>query len=68
LERKREFLEIRKDFYDYVISVPLKYAADLVNDKEIGYISKEEVYQGCYYDEEIGFKREKHSGGGTLIC
>ena len=68
LERKSEFLRIRKYFYDYVISVSLKYAADLVNDKEIGYITKEEVEQGCYYDEEIGFKREKQSGGGTLIC
>jgi len=67
-ERKNEFLRIRRDFYDYVISVPYQYAADLVNDKEIGYIPKEEVEQGCYYDEETGFKREKQPGVGTLVC
>jgi len=65
--RKNEFLRIRKNFYDYVISVPFQYAADLVNDKEIGYIPKEEIEQGCYYDEETGFKRENQSGAGTLI-
>jgi CRISPR-associated endonuclease/helicase Cas3 len=68
LERKSEFLRMRKDFYDYVISVPFQYAADLVNDEEIGYISKEEIEQGYYYDQETGFKREKQSNGGALIC
>ena len=67
-ERKSEFLRIRRDFYDYVISVPFQYAADLVNDQEIGYISKEEIEQGHYYDQETGFKRETQSGGGTLVC
>ncbi|PKP54646.1 MAG: CRISPR-associated helicase/endonuclease Cas3 [Candidatus Altiarchaeales archaeon HGW-Altiarchaeales-3] len=66
-ERKNEFLQIRKDFYKYVISVPYQYAADFIKDKDIGYISKEEIEQSHYYDEETGFKREKQSGGGTLI-
>lgn len=67
LERKNEFLKIRKDFYEYVISVPLQYAKDLANDEEIGYISKTKIEQGLYYDQETGFKREKESEGGTLI-
>lgn len=67
-ERKNEFLKIRKDFYEYVISVPYQYAADFIKDKDIGYISKEEIEQGHYYDQETGFKREKQSDGGTLIC
>ncbi len=66
-ERKNEFLKIRKDFYDYVISIPYQYAANLTNDKEIGYISKEEIEQGLYYDRETGFKREKESEGRALI-
>ncbi len=68
LERKNEFLKIRKDFYEYVISVPLQYATGLTNDEEIGYISKKEIDQGLYYDQETGFKREKESEGGALIC
>jgi len=67
LKRKNEFLKITKDFYDYVISVPLQYAAGLLNDREIGYISKEKIDQGLYYDQETGFKREKQSEGGVLI-
>jgi len=69
-ERKNEFLKIRKDFYDYVISVPLQYATDLLDDNnnEIGYISKDEIEQGLYYDWETGFKRRKESEGGAFIC
>jgi len=67
-ERKNEFLRIKKNFYDYIISVPYQYAADfIVEDKTIGHISLEEIKQNNYYDPETGFKREKESGGGTLI-
>ncbi|HBY57408.1 MAG TPA: CRISPR-associated helicase/endonuclease Cas3 [Candidatus Atribacteria bacterium] len=67
-ERKNEFLKIRKNFYDYVISVPSQYAQGLLNDKEeLGYISKDEIDQGHYYDSETGFKREKESEGGAFI-
>lgn len=67
-ERKNEFLKIKKDFYDYVISIPYQYAADFITeDKGMGYISLEEIKQNNYYDPETGFKREKKSGGGTLI-
>ena len=67
-ERKNEFLKIKKNFYDYVISVPYNYAADFVTeDKAIGHISLEEIKQNNYYDQETGFKRKAESGGGTLI-
>lgn len=67
-KRKNEFLKIKKDFYDYVISVPYNYAADFVTeDKDIGHISLEEIKQNNYYDPETGFKREEQSVGGTLI-
>jgi len=67
-KRKNEFLKIKKIFYDYVISIPYRYATDfIVEDKTIGHISLEEIKQNNYYDPETGFKREGESGGGTLI-
>jgi len=67
-ERKNEFLKIKKIFYDYVISVPYRYANDfIVEDKAIGHISLEEIEQNNYYNPETGFKRKDESGGGTLI-
>jgi len=67
-ERKKEFLNIKKDFYDYVISVPKKYEnqVDFNEETGIGYISKKEINQGVGYDLETGFKRESVCGG-TLI-
>jgi len=67
-KRKNEFLKIKKNFYDYVISVPYSYAADFITeDKGIGHISLEEIKQNNYYDLETGFKRGEGSVGGTLI-
>lgn len=66
-ERKNEFLKIRKYFYEYVISIPYQYAADFIEDKDMGYISQEEIEQGNYYDQEIGFIRNKQNNGGVLI-
>ena len=67
-KRKNEFLKIKKNFYDYVISIPHQYATDfIVEDKAIGHISLEEIKQNNYYDPETGFKREEGSVGGTLI-
>jgi len=34
----------------------------------MGHISLEEIKQNNYYDPETGFKREKQSSGGALIC
>lgn len=52
-ERKNKFLEIKKDFYDYVISVYKKNMEWLVVG-EINYISRKDL-ENCY-DRETGFK------------
>lgn len=64
LERKKNFLKIKKDFYDYVISIPKIYASDF-GDDEIGHVSNEELKN--YYDIETGFKRGT-AGNGVMIC
>lgn len=63
-ERKLEFLKIKKQFYDYVISVSKNYSADFKED-ELGFVNNYELES--YYDQETGFKREK-AGCGNLIC
>ena len=63
LERKTAFLSIKKQFYDYVISVPKSKAGRLVNEGlGIGHISLEELK--IWYDPETGFTP---NDGGTLI-
>lgn len=65
-EKRRRRLEIRKEFNDYMISVPKKYAAALVNDNsKIGYISRDELSN--YYDMETGFMRAGAGGGSMII-
>ncbi|PWB54321.1 MAG: hypothetical protein C3F06_04530 [Candidatus Methanoperedenaceae archaeon] len=64
LDRKKEFLKIKKQFYDYVISVSKNYAA-YFKDKELVFVNNYELES--YYDKETGFKREK-AGYGNLIC
>jgi CRISPR-associated endonuclease/helicase Cas3 len=64
-ERMRKKLAIRKDFSEYVISAPEKYAHNLVaEDSDMGYISRDELPN--YYDEETGFMRDG-AGGGSMI-
>lgn len=67
-ERRKLFLEIKKKFYDYVISVPEKFKNQVGFDEKmgIGRISKKEIDQGNGYDPETGFKRDP-PGSGTLI-
>lgn len=67
-ERRKLFLEIKKKFYDYVISVPEKFRNQVGFDEKmgIGRISKIEIDQGNGYDPETGFKRDP-LGSGTLI-
>lgn len=67
-ERRKRFLKIKRDFYDYVISIPQKYKNQAGFDEKtgIGYISKIEIDQGIGYDPETGFKRDTPDGG-TLI-
>jgi CRISPR-associated endonuclease/helicase Cas3 len=64
LERKKEFLKIKKQFYNYVISVPKNYVGGF-KEGEINHVSKDELSN--YYDAETGFKREA-AGEGLLIC
>ena len=64
-ERIRKNLKIKKDFSEYLISAPEKYAHSLVGeDSEIGYISNAELPN--YYDTETGFKRAG-AGEGSMI-
>jgi len=62
LEKRNAFLKIRKEFNDYIISVPEKYAIGFEKDN-INYVSKEEL--SSYYDLETGFKRGS-AGSGIL--
>jgi CRISPR-associated endonuclease/helicase Cas3 len=64
-ERIRKKLAIRKDFSEYVISAPEKYAHNLIfEDSDMGYISKDELPN--YYDLETGFMRAG-AGEGSMI-
>jgi len=67
-KKKNEFLKIKKQFYDYVISVPIKHKNDVGYDDvlKIGYISKKEINNGISYDVETGFK-SKNTCDGTLF-
>ncbi len=62
LEKRNEFLKIRRAFNDYIISVPRTYAPDFEQDK-INYISKEEIDAGIYYSLRTGFKRMSNNSG-----
>jgi len=62
-ERRRNFLKIKREFFDHVISVPEKYAKGLFReDLGIGHISHEELK--IWYNPETGFTS---NDGGTLI-
>jgi CRISPR-associated endonuclease/helicase Cas3 len=66
LERTKKYLKIKKNFSEYVISVPEKYAINLTaEDSEIGYISRDELSN--YYDLETGFMREGAGDGSMII-
>jgi len=55
-KRKTEFLKFKKDFYDYVISVPEKYVPENEHENTgIVYISNEQV-ESCY-DKHTGWIR-----------
>jgi CRISPR-associated endonuclease/helicase Cas3 len=67
-ERKKKFLAIKKDFYDYVISVAKTYEKQVGFDEKLGmgYISKTEIDHEIGYDPEVGFKKASPRSG-TLI-
>jgi CRISPR-associated endonuclease/helicase Cas3 len=57
LERKERFLNIRKKFNEYLISVPKKdFSCEEPEDLNIGYIPFEQIKH--YYDPETGFVLE----------
>jgi CRISPR-associated endonuclease/helicase Cas3 len=65
LERTKKYLKIKRDFSEYVISAPEKYAHNLIFEgSDMGYISNDELPN--YYDEETGFMRAG-AGEGTMI-
>ncbi|HEW91517.1 MAG TPA: CRISPR-associated helicase Cas3' [Thermotogaceae bacterium] len=62
IKRKNEFLGIKKQFYEYMISIPKAKAQSLVDaDTGIGYVSHEELES--WYDKETGFV----SGEGRVL-
>jgi len=63
LEKRNEFLKIKRKFNDYIISVPEKYAPPGFEKGRINFISKDEI--PSYYDLETGFKRDI-AGKGML--
>ncbi|MDD1763012.1 MAG: CRISPR-associated helicase/endonuclease Cas3, partial [Methanothrix sp.] len=66
LERTKKYLKIKKDFSEYVISAPDKYAHDLIMEKfRMGYISSDELPN--YYDLETGFMRAGAGSGSMII-
>lgn len=66
IERSKKYLEIKKDFSEYVISAPVKFAHSLVpENSDIGYISNAELSN--YYDDETGFKRAGAGEGAMII-
>ena len=63
LEKRNAFLKIRKEFNDYIISVPEKYALPHFEKGVLIYISYCEVKNKIFYDNETGFKRENTNSG-----
>jgi len=62
-ERRRAFLQIKREFYEYVISVPAREVSNDVRDFEyIGKLPYELL--DTYYDEATGFKPRSH---GVMI-
>ncbi|ODS41201.1 hypothetical protein BEH94_09680 [Candidatus Altiarchaeales archaeon WOR_SM1_SCG] len=62
-EKKNKFLEIKKEFYNYVISVSVSEKDIGLVPSELNYIEREDL-KDCY-DKETGFKEFKKS---TLMC
>jgi CRISPR-associated endonuclease/helicase Cas3 len=52
-EKRKEFLRIKKGFYDYVISVDKKKAEKAMITPYLGYRGKEDIPK--YYDTETGY-------------
>jgi CRISPR-associated endonuclease/helicase Cas3 len=68
-ERKLRFTALKRRFYDYVISIPERYASEegVNGGDEVGYIPRALVDRGNTYRRDIGFNRLKNAGEDTLI-
>jgi len=55
-KRKTEFLKFKKDFYDYVISVPEKYVPEQEHENTGIVHIRNNAVESCY-DEQTGWKR-----------
>lgn len=56
--KNERILEIKNKMYDYILSIPLKYAERLNNKDDIVLNLPESACE-VYYDEMTGYKREK---------
>lgn len=56
-EKRREFMRIKKQFRDYIISIPEKFKenAGYCDSINMGYISKMIIKQTGVYDKHLGF-------------
>jgi len=62
IKRKNEFLKFRKDFYDYVISVPAKYV-NCSEEHPSGIVYAPYNSLEFCYDKDTGWKRTTDDGG-----
>ena len=62
-KKRCEFMTIKKQLREYVISVPEKFKEDVgyIESIGMGYISMEIIKQTGVYDEQIGFTRNQNS-------
>ena len=63
-EKRKEFLRIKKSFYDYVMSVDKKKAEKVMIEPYLGYIGKEDLPQ--YYDRETGYISNSDDGAWII--
>jgi len=66
IKRKNRFLEFRKDFYDYVISVPAKYV-NCGEEHPSGIVYAPYHSLEFCYDVHIGWKRTIDDGGSYVF-
>ena len=59
-EKRREFMKIKKQLRDYIISVPEKFKETVgyMEPIDMGYISKMMIEQTGVYDKQLGFIKE----------
>ncbi len=60
-EKRREFMKIKKQLWDYTISVPEKFKETVgyMDSIDMGYISKMIIQQTGVYDKQLGFLKEQ---------